>query len=73
MKIVIKRKYLFLISLLLLLSLIPACFAGDVDNQINDTISLNDDNSDVLTASNEVYFNSSVENDGDGSINNPYK
>ena len=77
-----KDKILFNIclTLLFLLIIIPASFASDNsedilnNNDFNETSYLSanlDDN--ILRASNDYYFNASAEDDGDGSINNPYK
>lgn len=60
-------KKLFFISCLFLL-LIPTAFAVG-----NDTLQLNDESHEVISSSNDYYFNASFENDGDGSIDNPYK
>lgn len=64
---------------LILFIIIPASFATDElsDNltidEINSTLSINNDE-DILTTSNDYYFNASLEDDnGDGSISNPYK
>lgn len=64
--------------ILILLMIIPASFAQNNDSlTLNEhssdgsvSISLNDD---VLSSSNDYYFDASVNNDGDGSRNNPYK
>lgn len=61
---------LFLITLLILIFIVPACYA--TDNQTDSVIEIQNDN--VLAANNDYYFNSSLENDdGDGSFQNPYK
>ncbi|WP_407423234.1 C1 family peptidase [Methanobrevibacter sp.] len=67
----IRKLHFTLILLILLTLLIPTGFALDL-NETSDEIAIDYDSSDVLSA-NEVYFNSTVENDGDGSHNNPYK
>ena len=69
------NKWFIFISLIFLL--IPTVCAVDNDTIISngnavDMASISVDG-DVLTASNDYYFNASVENDGDGSISNPYK
>lgn len=82
----INRK-IFFISVLLLLMIIPTSFAisddemlsadenGDRDIlEIEEYDSLGAVDEEVLAASNDYYFDASLENDtGDGSINNPYK
>ena len=60
-------KKLFII-LFLLLIFIPTTFAVE-----NETVQLNDESHEVVSSSNDYYFNASLENDGDGSIDNPYK
>lgn len=73
-----KVNLIFILSLFILI-MIPIAFATG-----NETILSNDENvQEVLSvpvngnyclkASNDYYFNASVENDGDGSINHPYK
>lgn len=64
-----KIKYITTISILLLLFIvIPTSFA--LDNQT--ALTINDDTGDILTA--DYYFDGNIENDnGDGSIDNPYK
>jgi len=76
----IKNKSLFLLILIaVLLIFIPASFAQDnetnlaMDNE-SAVIETNIVQEEVLGASNDYYFNASVDNDnGDGSQNNPYK
>ena len=60
-------KKLFIL-LFLLLIFIPTTFAVE-----NETVQLNDESHEVVSSSNDYYFNASLENDGDGSIDNPYK
>ena len=65
---------------LLLLVLIPVGFAADNGTDIlsqetanvTQAVSISLDEN-TLTASNDYYFNASAENDGNGSIDNPYK
>lgn len=66
------------LSIIILLTLIPAVCAMDNDTvalnlDVNDDAPISIDNNDVLQASNDYYFNASVESDGDGSQNTPYK
>ncbi len=73
-----KYHKLFLLAVVILIFMIPSGYA--IDNQTDDlqeieevqTISAIDE--DNLKASNDYFFDSSVENDtGDGTKNNPYK
>lgn len=73
-----KYHKLFLLAVVILIFMIPSGYA--IDNQTDDlqeieevqTISAIDENN--LKASNDYFFDSSVENDtGDGTKNNPYK
>ena len=64
-----KKIGIIIMSLLFFVIFIPATSASDFDNE---TLSQNND-LDILTANNEIYFNASVENDGDGTITSPYK
>ncbi len=82
----INRK-IFFISVLLFLIIIPASFAANDDGllpvnetgrgdvlEVNELDSLGAVDEEMLTASNDYYFDASLENDtGDGSVNNPYK
>ena len=75
----IRHHRLLLIALLLLIFIIPSSHA--MDNQTWDLIEIEDNQTaistvdeDTLAASNDYYFNSSLEDDnGDGSFQNPYK
>ena len=75
----IRHHRLLLIALLLLIFIIPSSHA--MDNQTGDLIEIEDNQTaistvdeDTLAASNDYYFNSSLEDDnGDGSFQNPYK
>lgn len=67
-----------IILIAFLLILIPSVSATDNDTAVlneilNDDISISISNDDILKASNDYYFNASVETDGDGSQDNPYK
>lgn len=70
---------LLLIGLLVLIFIIPSSHA--MDDQSSDLIEIEDDQTaismvdeDTLAASNDYYFNSSLEDDnGDGTSQNPYK
>ena len=75
----LNRSVICIALLLVLLAVIPSAFAMGNGTVLNEgmgddlnviSISSNDD---VLTASNDYYFNASVETDGDGSISSPYK
>ena len=73
-------KKIFLLSLIFLtLLVLPLSFAESLDNETltldgNQSAISVDTEDDVLKASNDYYFNASVENDdGDGSIDHPYK
>jgi len=81
------NKKIFFILFLLLIMIIPAGFAINDDEMLSvnetgngDVLEIEEYDSlgavdlEVLTASNDYYFDASLENDtGDGSINNPYK
>ncbi len=74
------NKFILLISMLLLLLVIPSTFAMDNDTaiQTNDSASIEVETSiqddDILQGGSDIYFDASVEKDnGDGSINSPYK
>ena len=75
----VKCHKIMLISILLAIFIIPSSYAiGNETNYLiglddaQATLSITDDN--VLAANNDYYFNSSLDNDdGDGSIQNPYK
>ena len=66
---------IFLSALFLILVIIPSSFAAeDVDmNSTDSDVMESTIDSDVLEASNDYYFNASVEKDGTGTIDNPYK
>ncbi|MBQ7928371.1 MAG: Ig-like domain repeat protein, partial [Methanobrevibacter sp.] len=75
-----KNRLMMLISLIFLLILIPTVCAVDNETALlvdetsdNAPVSILDNGSDILKASNDYYFDASVENDGDGSQANPYK
>ena len=75
-----KRGLMFLISLIFLLILIPTVCATDNEtalfideNSDSATVSISNNGSDILKASNDYYFDASVESDGDGSQAKPYK
>ena len=63
--------------LLLILVIIPSTFAIDDDSLDNDTsieVEASAQDDDILQGENDVYFDASVEKDnGDGSIDSPYK
>ena len=63
--------------LLLILVIIPSTFAIDDDSLDNDTsieVEASAQDDDILRGENDVYFDASVEKDnGDGSIDSPYK
>jgi hypothetical protein len=68
------KKYVIFVFLLLLI--IPLSFAADNETAL--TVDSEDslavpNSGDVLKASNDYYFNASAEDDGDGSIDNPFK
>ena len=65
----IKLDFLFLLLFLVLL-FVPTCFASEIND--NSTLEVSNTSDDVLAAG-DVYFNASVENDGSGTINSPYK
>lgn len=74
------NKFIVIISMLLLLLVIPSTFAIDNDTaiQTNDSASIEVETSiqddDILQGGSDIYFDASVEKDnGDGSINSPYK
>lgn len=73
----INKFIVIMLAFLLLLIVIPSTFAIDNDTFNNDTFievetSTQDDN--ILQSGSDIYFDASVEKDnGDGSINNPYK
>ena len=75
----IKCHKIILISIFLAIFIIPSSYA--IGNETNDLIELDDAratisiiDANVLAANNDYYFNSSLDNDdGDGSIQNPYK
>ena len=62
--------------MILALLTIPMCFAQDNQTQIGNSADLiqTSQETEILTANADYYFDASAENDnGDGSINNPYK
>ncbi|WP_458402588.1 Ig-like domain repeat protein [Methanobrevibacter sp.] len=71
--------YIFLlVTLVFLLIIIPTSFAMDnetVLNEVTENISspVSISYEDILTASNDYFFDASAEDDGDGSQANPYK
>ena len=74
----LNKSIIITLLLLFLLIIIPISFAEDNDsavlNQANETLVVSipfEEN--TLTASNDYYFDASAENDGDGSLSNPYK
>lgn len=75
----IRHHKLLLIGLLVLIFIIPSSHA--MENQTNDLTEIEDVHTaismvdeDILAASNDYYFNSSLEDDnGDGTSQNPYK
>ena len=77
------NKFIIVLSLIVLvLIIIPSNFAVDNDLVNETTIELSNENSDVLEiddnlnvleASADYYFDASVERDGTGTIDNPYK
>ncbi len=74
----INKSILCLSILFLLLVIIPSSFAADDNTTLNttvDSVALESNfDSDILEASgNDYYFDSSVEKDGTGTIDNPYK
>ena len=66
------KKKILILSIFILFILISPDFAYD---DINETVMLEtSQDNDILSGSNDYYFNASAENDnGDGSINSPYK
>ena len=75
-----KNGLMFLISLIFLMILIPTVCATDNEtalfideNSDSATVSISNNGSDILKASNDYYFDASVESDGDGSQAKPYK
>ena len=72
------NKIELIIAIVFLMILIPSVSASDNDTAVlhenlNEDISISISNDDILKASNDYYFNASVETDGDGSQDNPYK
>ncbi len=65
-----KITFLFFIFSIILISPI---FANDVDNDFDDGLMLKESNLISKTTNTEVYFDSSVSVDGNGSQENPYK
>ncbi|WP_298501045.1 Ig-like domain repeat protein [uncultured Methanobrevibacter sp.] len=74
------NKFILLFSLMVLLMIIPASFALDDDAGLscdesadveNSTISVSEN--DMLKGTADYYFDASAENDGDGTLNSPYK
>ncbi len=61
------KKYLMVFLIVLMLLIIPASFASDNSSDIV----VHEDNQIIVPAN--VYFDSSVENDGNGTQSNPYK
>ena len=73
-----KRLFEILLVIFLLSILIPSSFALDNDdvNELNSDVNHQIEsvsNEDVTPLEVDYYFNGSADNDGDGSINNPYK
>ena len=68
-----KNRLMLLISLIFLLILIPTVCAVDNETAEVTSVSIQNNGSDILKASNDYYFDASVENDGIGSQANPYK
>ena len=70
------KNTLILILLLIFLYSISGVSAGE-DNStvalVDDTGSVDSSTNDLLRASSNIYFNASATNDGNGTINNPYK
>ena len=85
----INKSIVSFLALLLLLIIVPFSFASDnttvvsgdegnsistVDDiEIQDNVVENEINSEVLSASNDIYFNASASVDGSGTQDNPYK
>ena len=75
-----KNGLMFLISLIFLMILIPTVCATDDEtalfideNSDSATVSISNNGGDILKASNDYYFDASVESDGNGTQANPYK
>ena len=75
-----KANGLLFFTVLILLIIIPVSFAQDNDtfilNEQSDVgalLSISTNQSDILTSSNDYYFDASAENDGNGSFENPYR
>ncbi|MBR3139419.1 MAG: Ig-like domain-containing protein, partial [Methanobrevibacter sp.] len=67
-----KVKFFTLISIICLLIMIPISFAEDSQAAVaEDNLTLAGDGSDVLAS--DWYFDSNAENDGNGSVADPYK
>ena len=68
---IVKNKfYIILVFVLFIFLILPFSFAFNDNNTTE--LGIDGSNHDMLTA-NDYYFNASVEDDGDGSQNNPYK
>ncbi len=72
--------FILLVSLVFLTILLPTVCAVNNESALSideisdgDVVSIQNNGSDVLKASNDYYFDASVENDGDGSQAKPYK
>lgn len=65
------NKFLIFLFILLFVLIIPISFAND-NSTDNSPLMSNNANKGVIS-SNNIYFNASAENDGNGTLSNPYK